>query len=239
MDDRHPLKATFRHNPGQYKKIYPHSSCVLLISVGQQYHEGESLKAIVDAINSSQFKFCNVVMGDFIQRYTLQILKNISANQAEAQAILDGDAWLDRNRPTINTLSMPFRIFRWQEWLMNPRFEQYYAAVKSEILTSTSFQHEFEKSIEEFLVRAQKLYPNQEIFSTENRRLCLEYLQEECSIIMPLWAFHYDFDFVIYPAHKLDAMEATYQKFVAPYTSKLYWLPLRFKRRCIEKNVHV
>ena len=157
LDER--LKATFRHNPHNHKNIYPKSSCVLLVSVGQQYHEGESLEAIVDCINQSRFKFCYVVLGDFIQRYTLQILKGISAPEARVQSIVDGEQWLSRNQKILQKLLMPSRIFRWKEWLMNSHFEDYYSAVKAEFLTSAYYQEEFEKSADGFLSRAHKTFP--------------------------------------------------------------------------------
>ncbi len=225
------LKATFRHNPKEHHKIYPKSSCVLLISVGQQYHEGENLEAIVECINASRFKICHIAIGDFNQRYTLQILRNISESEARVQAIVDGEQWLRRNQKIYEKLKMPYEIHRWKEWLIHPKFSYYHQQVKNEVEQSTSFRHEFQKSVEEFLSRAQRLNPDQNIFSLKNMQLCLEYLVEECAIIMPLWATEFDFDFISYPAPKLDAMEVTYQKFVRIFTDKLYWLSLRFKRR--------
>jgi tRNA-dependent cyclodipeptide synthase len=233
------LKASFRHNPKRHKQIYPKSRCLLLISVGQQYHEGEHLESIIECINRHQFQFCHIAVGDFIQRYTLQILYGISESEAEKRAVFDGEEWLRRNQKIYEKLSMPYQIHRWTEWLMHPNFLDYFYQIKSELKESDSFRCEFQKSIEEFLARAQRMFPDKDIFTLKNKSLCLEYLAEECSIIMPLWASKFDFDFIVYPGRKLDAMEATYQKWVLPYSDKLYWLPLRFKRLIVEQELKV
>ncbi len=233
------LKATFRHNPKRYKQIYPKSTCLLLISVGQQYHEGEHLESIIECINRHQFQCCHIAVGDFIQRYTLQILYGISQSEAEARALFDGEEWLRRNQKIYGKLSMPYQVHRWKDWLIHPKFLDYFYQIKVELEESPMFRLEFQKSVEEFLARAQKQFPHKDMFTLKNKFLCLEYLAEECAIIMPLWASEFDFDFIVYPARKLDAMEATYQKWVFPYSMKLYWLPLRFKRLSVENELVV
>jgi len=46
---------------------------------------------------------------------------------------------------------------------------------------------------------------------------------------MPLWASQ-GYDFIIYPQPMSDAMQETYQRFVAPLMDKANWLSVRFKR---------
>lgn len=53
------VKCNFKNVTTEEKKGFKHSSCILLISVGQEAHEGERFSATIDLINSS-FNSCIV-----------------------------------------------------------------------------------------------------------------------------------------------------------------------------------
>jgi len=99
------------------------SRCRLDISVGQPYHEGEKFKAAVDWVNryaEDPFVRCDVVVVDTLQRHTMAGLGADPA-AASVEARLAGDEWILRHRDDLATLTMPWRIVRWDELLGHPR----------------------------------------------------------------------------------------------------------------------
>lgn len=95
---------------GQDLSAYP--VAVLGVSVGQAYHEGEKLRAMVGIVNK-RFKKCVIDLSDSLQRHNL----DLPPDQAMATAVAAGDAWLARNSGVLGDLNVPHRIYRWNNWL--------------------------------------------------------------------------------------------------------------------------
>ena len=224
---QHGLKATFRHNPHGHKTTYPQSSTILLISVGQHYHEDEKFAATIDLINRSKFKKCDIMLGDSIQRHNMFTVHDEPSEIIHKKSIVLGDEWLERNKKFYNELSMPYQIFRWDMWLKDPNYKKYRMVI-DELYNNDPVVHQaFQESINEFLSRYTKQFSN---FNKETACInCLEYLKEECAIIIPLWS-ELNYEFLIYPCNMLKAMAAIKEKLM-PTSDHLYWLSLRFKRR--------
>src|SRR5579884_2341600 len=75
--------------------------CVIVISLGQKYHEGEifleSLKKI-----TSMFTDVSILIADTLQRHNHDMTnENLSGDALKAHYEALGDAWLDRNQTAL------------------------------------------------------------------------------------------------------------------------------------------
>jgi len=229
------LRATFRHNPKNYVSLYSQSNVVLLISPGQPYYEGEKLGAIIDLINRSYFKHCLVIIGDTNYRHTLSALYDEPMTTLYEIAEKIGSDWLTRNMHDLQRLKMPYQISRWVEWFNHPDYLKHREQVNLHYQTDIDFRKAYQTSALEFVERLKFQRPsslNLELATSAS----LEYLKEECTIIMPLWA-ELGMNTIIYPTKMLDAMAKTYETMVIPkYGDHLIWLPVRYKRKHVENE---
>lgn len=95
----------------------------LMISVGQPYHEGQKLRAVVDWINRNpSIREVQVSVNDLLQRHN-HIAAGIDPQRAAAMAALEGTAWIERNETILADLRASHTVTRWDEWLDRPEFE--------------------------------------------------------------------------------------------------------------------
>lgn len=100
-----------------------HETACLAVSVGQEYHEGEKLKVVVERINA-QYRHVIIDVADTLQRHNLALERGLSLTEAHTETRRLGDEWLDRNRNVLNTFTIPVRIDRWDSRLNHPDYEQ-------------------------------------------------------------------------------------------------------------------
>lgn len=227
------LKAKFKHGLSYYRESFNSAKVILAISVGQKYHEGEKFEATIDLVNRSKFEQCSIMVADSLQRYNLCIDGGDDIETAHIEANKWGDEWLKRNFAIYSRLQMPYEIIRWDTWLNHPDYKKHREAVNYLYDHDEDYRQAFARSIDKFLTRYQKHAQElgrKQIDYEKAFKLCLEYLQEECAIMMPLWA-SYAYDFIVYPSKMPDAVLATHDKFVKPINPNLLVrLSLAFKR---------
>ncbi len=200
---------------------------MLLISVGQPYHEGEKFKATIALVNR-RFKSCMLMVADTLQRYNIQAQQDIEEKLAYKQSLIKGDEWLSRNKSSIEILSIPYKILRWDDYLANEQFSYKLDFVKTLYSQNNSFKIAINATIEEYINRA-----NRSSFSSEKilylKKYCLGYLLEECAIMLLWWQQGIEFE--IYPTPRNAAMRAIYENIIQPIDKKsLKPVFLRFKR---------
>lgn len=198
---------------------------ILLVSVGQQYHEGAKLLATVDLINRSNFEKCTIMLADTLQRYNY--MDTLTQQEAYNYALSLGNEWIDRNTSILNNLSIPFGIIRWDTNYQNKScYQNYRNKLINDYHKEDNIKLAIDKTINSYLNR-------KDITDSSFKKYfdnCFNYIIEECPIIMPLWAYQ-GFDYIIYPKPMTPAMHITYEKFVLPkYPQKSVWLTLRFRR---------
>ncbi|MFA5960075.1 MAG: hypothetical protein WC785_06120 [Tatlockia sp.] len=220
-------KARLRYQLKNFTASGPEAKkIILLISVGQFYHESKYLHAAVNAINKEKFGFCTIALADSLQRHNYNLTNGYQS--AYNIAIKNGQDWLERNLSVIKLLEIPFEITHWDQWLTENSYDVYKNAIDSAYNTNHNYKKSIDDTIDLFIERASK----RDFIISNNlddfRCSCLKYLKEECAIIMPLWAT-LDYDYVIYPKPMTLAMEATHNLFVAQYSSKVKWLSINFK----------
>lgn len=204
---------------------------ILLISVGQPYHESRYLQAQINLINESNFLSCDIVVADTLQRHNY-----ISKHGIEIATKLSSDygsSWINRNSLIIKKLNIKHDIITWDFWLKHSLYAVYKKEIDTSYLSDLSYQKSINNTVNNFRIRTEKRIKDigvSEDWNGENSdfQFCLEYLKEECAIIMPMWA-KLGYDFIIYPKVMTEAMQASYEKFVKNFSQKAKWLPLRFK----------
>ena len=207
------------------------SDCILHISVGQAYHEGEKLIATMDLINET-FKSCIIMLCDTLQRHTLKIKHpDLSDDELYKKALLLGDEWLARNRIAYAYLSIDSKIIRWDYWLNHPDYSRYKKIINELYCSDVDYKNKIQATIKKFLER-QGLLGDVQAF-----QLCEAYVLEECPVLVPLWA-QTGCQFIIYPRFRTSAMSATYQHFIACSGQDiLKEVALKFNKRTIPKKL--
>ncbi|KTD17232.1 hypothetical protein [Legionella jordanis] len=232
--DNRIVKASFRENPPEERKLFPQSSCLMPISVGQAIHEGAKFEAVIKLINSS-FKQCTILVDDSVQRHTIGIMNDASPDELYQLAVEEGDHWLKRNEMAINQLSIPVDIMRWDDWYNSTDYINSHLRVQNEYETNQAYQKAIHANIEEFLTRYLSRYNQEDIDQQRAFRLCLDYLIEECAV-MCLWT-QKGYDFEVYPSGRNKAMGATYEYLIKPlHPTLLRPVALRFKKYPAKAN---
>jgi tRNA-dependent cyclodipeptide synthase len=94
----------------------------LMISVGQPYHEGRKLQAVVDWLNrNTEIREVHVSVNDLLQRHNY-MADGMSEREASAAAVAEGTLWIERNADTLSGIKATASITRWAEWLGHPDF---------------------------------------------------------------------------------------------------------------------
>jgi hypothetical protein len=202
---------------------------ILLVSVGQDYHEGDRLGATLDLVDRSGLRSLTIMLADTLQRYNGPA--DLPAVEAHRLALEKGDHWLERNDGPIRKLKVPVTLIRWDECLNDPRFPALHQAVIGAYETNAAYRQCIDATVYRFMERCAR----REGSGTPEQAFanCRRYLLEECPIIMPMWA-QQGYDFIIYPLPMTQGMNATYDLFVRTrFPGKVQWLFLAFKRKCV------
>lgn len=223
------LKATFagQSNKRELKK----SKCVLPISVGQQYHEDEKMKATLYDIQ--EFGECDIVICDTLYEHTKTIgRETIALEGLHQECLADGKAWLARNQNALNQLTITHRIIHWDEWRNHKNF-----ADKKKVIDSLyednnkKFKSALNKTANEFLSHYMSRNPEVE-FNAHHFQSCVTYLKEECAVML-LWA-ECDYHFLIYPAKCTDVLSFLYKNVIVESNpGKLEYLVIKIQERNI------
>ncbi|KTC90621.1 tRNA-dependent cyclodipeptide synthase [Fluoribacter dumoffii] len=228
MIDNRIVKASFRENPVEERKLFPQSSCLMPISVGQAIHEDEKFAAVIKLINAS-FKQCTILVDDSVQRHTIGIMNHATTEELYQLAVKEGDEWLKRNQRFYKQLTIPFEIMRWDDWYNSPNYINSHLRVQKEYDTNKAFQNAIHANIDDFLTRYLSRFSPADVDHERAFRLCLDYLIEECSV-MCLWT-EQKYDFEVYPSGRNKAMAATYEFLIKPHhPNYLRPVALRFKK---------
>lgn len=239
FDTDHCLKTTnlnkvsFKRCSVSDRRIFSRAKCIIPVSVGVKVHEDEKFLATMRLINSS-FQSCVLLVDDSIQKYTFKIDEpNLSLDELSIRAIHEGDKWLARNKDAYQSLTIPYKIMRWDDWRNHKNFEQAYASIDALYNTDEPYKQAMHSGIEDFICRHTARLLTIDNFDKQHAfNYCLLYLKEECAV-MCLWAQE-EFDFEVYPSGRNKAMIATYDKLIKPvYPYLLKSISLYFEKRKI------
>lgn len=148
--DNRIIKASFRENPPEERKLFSQSTCLMPISVGQTIHEGAKFEAVIKLINSS-FKRCTILVDDSVQRHTMGIMNHASPEELYRLAVAEGEAWLKRNEAAYNQLTIPYDIMRWDDWYNSTDYIDSHLRVQHEYNSNELYQKAIKANIDDFL----------------------------------------------------------------------------------------
>ncbi|MCW5590300.1 MAG: tRNA-dependent cyclodipeptide synthase [Legionellales bacterium] len=215
------------------KKQFATSSCVLPISLGQHYHQDDRLEAILQFINT-HFQSCHVVIADLLQRHNLMMTENLTEDNASNYLLAQSDRWLERHTPLFEELSIPLKVYRWADWFDSADYRRQRDLTEQAFHEDIVVHSAIMKTSRQFTDKLMRRYPE---LSKDKERIewhCHNYVMEECAV-MPLWVRE-KWNFEVYPAKRLPAMIAIYEKFVKPfYPDRLRWVRLEIRRRAKAK----
>jgi hypothetical protein len=216
----------------QKKKDFSTSSAVILVSVGQRPHETEKFESTINIINNT-FKSCAIAVCDSLQRHSLQLGTYYSDEEMYDISNQLGLEWISRNQHYIDRLTIPYTIFRWDDWLKRPDYLIYRQKIMDIYHSDPDFANAMHSTITNFVTRFQKRQKNkldEEII----KKASFNYLVEECAIIMIMWQ-EKNYDFIVYPSESLEVMAATHAKFVLDEgLNLLNWVVIKLKKKIIK-----
>lgn len=227
---RGKLKPSFMCSK-EYRQQFANSIAQMTISVGQTVHENERLHTISQLINRS-FGGCKIMIDDSIQWYTLAIgLPDKSPQELLQMAIAAGDDYLARNQPYFEKLfTIPYEIIRWKDWLHTPAWQEAIQNMYRIYEECPPFQQAIDQNVQTFLSRYEKNHATANYDRNHAIKMCTHYLLEECGVMKEIWptlGCHFE----VYPSGRNQAMQATYQLFIEPYTPHLLRsVAIRFNR---------
>jgi tRNA-dependent cyclodipeptide synthase len=206
---------------------------LLFISVGQAYHEEGKFLSTIELVNKYQFKSCDIVMADTLQRHNFKgAMGNYQAYEYTKNA---GDIWLKRNQMALEQLKHQHQIIRWDELLFHKDYTNYRKLIDEEIARNEDYREALSSNARIYIERLQNINPNvaeEELFANG-----LEYLVEEMPIVMPMWA-DMGYEIIIYPKPQTLGMKKTYEIFVQDkHPEKCQWVFMRFKK-CKPSSIH-
>ena len=229
---RSPYKVLFRYadleTGSDNKKIsFTGKKALLLISVGQAYHEGEKFMATIRQVNKHQFSQCDIVLADSLQKHNYY--HKMDENTAYEFAKSEGLFWLKRNAPALDKHTLPGRVISWDELLCHPDYSSYKTQIINTYDSNADFRTALHTNVENYIKRALQVNPaadKQALFTHG-----LNYLIEECPIVMPIFA-KMGYDYIIYPNSLTPGMRKTRELFVSDsLADKCQWVFLKFRKR--------
>lgn len=210
------------------KNQFSKSKCLIPISVGQKYHEGDEFSATIELVNRT-FQSCTIMVCDSLQRHTLSIQTNLRQDVIHPEANQKGNEWLKRNENIYKHLTIPYNIIRWDRWLCHEGYEE--QKRKTDLLYEISglFQDTVHSTAKLFLKRlATRNLVNENNYKAAFKA-CVDYIKEECAVI-PLWISE-GFVFEIYPGERPEPVKVIFDHFIQPYHKNFQqWLRIKFKK---------
>ena len=99
-------------------------TCIVPISVGQNYHEGEAFEETMQGVHNT-FARVIIVVADSIQRWTMAIpQQGVDPETLRDEANRLGKEWLERNKKAIEILQDKLvGIIHWDEIMRNPEVQ--------------------------------------------------------------------------------------------------------------------
>ncbi|MDF1655342.1 MAG: hypothetical protein P1U34_09545 [Coxiellaceae bacterium] len=201
--------------------------CVVPISVGQHYVEGEKFKALMQLINA-HFSSCDVIVIDLLQRHTLRLQQNLDYRGCWGKAVELGGQWLERNQAAIDSLTIPHRVRAWHEWLYGVSYLKQRKLIDYLYQTHPDVRQAFDESAANFTRRYVERYPHLKDFPLQVADVCMQYVREECSV-MPLWV-NEGYNYEVYAGKRIPGMVAIYELLVKPrHRDLLRWLRVNMR----------
>ena len=182
----------------------------LQISVGQEYHEGDKLEAMLDWA-APRFETIDLCVNDTLQRFNLIFEHGVSRFRAHDVAREEGDKWVERNRSYI-TRHPNVRVRRWEDWKKDLIYKDYKFKIETLYYSDEAFKGAITDNI--YSIWARRQATNPELYTSERFQDFFEmskiYLLEEITVFALMFERKTGID--IYPGTVLFAATAFQNK---------------------------
>lgn len=153
----------------------------LLISVGQEYHEGAKLMAAVKWC-AKRFDHVEILVGDTLQRHSLSLNDGMDPAEAFEKSRSAGDDWLARNAALIGTLPS-VSVTRWEAWRVNGAFSPRLAQILSAYDRLPEFKEAVDEAAASYCARKSRIGALQDAgYRKKTLDLSYRYIFEELAI---------------------------------------------------------
>lgn len=177
------------------------ANCLLPISVGKSYHEGEKFLATTHFINQN-LKGCTVIMADTLQRFNNPDYFNQEDKISRELAQLQGNEWLLRNKTALDQLDN-VTIKRWDDYLLHPTFQAKRQLIDDLYKNDKKFKQAVHKSVNVFLRRSRNIdiyrMNDEAIKNNLTVQKSLEYIKEECAVLLQFFDMEKTSAYMLYP----------------------------------------
>lgn len=175
----------------------------LQISVGQDYHEGEKLKAVAEW-SAPRFEKTIVCVNDTLQRYNLMFEMGLNEEQARDMSAHQGQEWLNRNKVSFRNNDNVIFI-HWNEWLEHTDYHSERAKVEKFYRSNEEFKQAIDGNIMAIWERRRSMDALAYTFNRFNEfsDLSRQYLLEEITVFSMMFEQEKAID--IYPGSVIFA----------------------------------
>jgi tRNA-dependent cyclodipeptide synthase len=193
--------------PGGEKSELQKSKGLFSISMGLDkiLMHNECLKKTIAAIDAT-FDSCDVVVSDTLQRHNL-MMKNPELSEEQAYVITSkiGDGWLSKNSHILSDFSIPYRVFRWSEWLQDSHYKEKQIFVEQLFRKDLGFRVAVAKAVRTYHERKSE---NSTLVLTDyleaKFELAHHFVIEEAAVMLVWCDLGYDFE--LHTSNRSDAL---------------------------------
>ncbi|WP_010598076.1 hypothetical protein [Rickettsiella massiliensis] len=199
------------HNREKLKFTQQTTVLWMPISIGQPYHESDSLCDVLELLVKHFINrpLVKVVIADTAQRYSLAIKNKETPDAMRDLANKKGNIWEEGYKDLIKNKFKESQVIyhRWDEWTNHELYEKARQEIDSLYSKKDSA---FYNAIESDVLKFEKRYSEREniSFSDKEREYCRECLKEECAVLI-VWGkilVHPGYCCIFYPKPMTDCI---------------------------------
>ncbi len=223
-----PLRVTIIGH--QTKEVLENATCILPISVGQDYHEGAAFAETLRQLNAS-FARVIIVIADTLQKNTF-ILNNIPKDRARQLSLEKGVEWQERNQVAISTLTIPHEIIRWDTWLRDEKYAAKRTLTDQKYVDENDFQCSVDLAVAEFvgfLARKNNIEKKRAFDGTIANKLCKDCMLEGAAV-MSLW-MEQGFNYIAYPVGRSQTNKSIFDCLSRIYQADFQLLDIKIEEQ--------
>lgn len=151
------------------------------ISVGQEYHEGDKLRAVA-AWSKPRFERVVFCVNDTLQRFNIMFERALTEEAAMNASSELGKEWVQRNLPIISGVPQA-QIIRWDEWKERPAYSKGFLQTQWLYANNNEFKEAIDHNVQEIWTRRRRMRPD--LYTPDRLKmftaLSTRYLIEEMS----------------------------------------------------------
>ncbi|WP_339050250.1 hypothetical protein [Rickettsiella endosymbiont of Xylota segnis] len=211
---------------------------IYLVSVGKEKFEDNWVKRFVSFIKEVKPKKINIVVADTLQRFNIEVDKNITPKQALNESIYKGQVWANKYNAYFSNLDIDCKFIHWRTLKEDIDFQCYLDEIKKLDEEDISFKEALAISSKEYTNRPSRVNSGTDCQKAEaNSR---QFLIEECAAFQVL-AKDKDNLAIVYPGAVTKILAYAIKHINENYRAKehtFHWLDLK-PTKTNKKRKHV